>query len=98
LAANIIGFYVSVISGSSGEVHLYSIISVFTVALISGLFISKAPEGFDIFSLSPFKQLFDGFLYAWGISNLNFPILLFLPIFVLVGIAAILSKRIFYFD
>ncbi len=99
LAANSIGVLVALISGSSGEVHLYSTLTVLVVAAVSIPFTSTASNLLaTVGNLLPFRPFYDSLLYGWGIYS--FKLLYIAPISaaVLFAIVLLMSPRLFNFD
>jgi len=96
LAANALGVLVALVSGSSGEVHLYAALTVLLVGGLSGVFTPSMPGLLESLSLlSPFRHLADVLLYAWGQTS---PHLLALPLFstlALLLVIALLAPRLF---
>jgi len=98
LSANALGVLVSLITSSSGEVHLYAILTVLFIGGLSGLFILPTHGSLTTaFAMLPFRQLADSLIYAWGGT---FPRLSLLAPFsggVFFSIPLLLSSYLFRF-
>lgn len=74
VAANAIGVLVALMADSSGEMHLYVVLTVLAVGGVSGLFVASMPGPLrDVAFLLPFGHLADALLHAWGTSYLRLP-------------------------
>ncbi len=91
LMANVIGMLVAIASGGSGEVHLYSAISVLLIAGASGIF-SGASSGLmgGISMLLPFDSLTNGLSQAPAGESLS-PLLISSAFTIALTIAALLG-------
>ncbi len=98
LTANALGVLVTLISGTSGEVHLFAFLTVLVVGGLSGLFMILLPSPLrEIGFIMPFRHLFDALLYGWGFSLPQVPFLgPLMGIAWLVGTLT-LSSRLFRF-
>lgn len=98
LAANSIGVFVALIAGSSGEVHLYSTLTVLLVGAVSIPF-SSSMGGMimGIGNILPFKLFYDSLLYGWGIDTTNILIIAPISSAVILAIVLLMSPRLFKF-
>ncbi|MGZ4159536.1 MAG: ABC transporter permease [Methanobacterium sp.] len=98
LCANVIGVLVALIAGSSGEVHLYSTLTVLLVGAISIPFTSSI-SGIvrDIGSILPFRLFYDSLIGGWGLYASNVLILAPISSAAILGLVLLLSPRLFRF-
>lgn len=98
LGANVIGVLVALMAGSSGEVHLYSTLTVLLVGAISIPFTASI-VGFvrDIGNILPFRLLYDALMGGWGIYSSKLLILAPISAIALLGLVLLLSSRLFRF-
>ena len=98
LAANSIGVFVALIAGSSGEVHLYSTLTVLLVGAVSIPFSSSIGGVImGIGNILPFRLFYDSLLYGWGVDTTNILILAPISSAVILAIVLLLSPRLFKF-
>ena len=70
LAANSIGVLIALIAGSSGEVHLYSTLTVLLVGAISIPFSSSIGGTVMVIgNILPFRLFYDSLMYSWGLLS-----------------------------
>jgi len=98
LGANVIGVIVALMAGSSGEVHLYSTLTVLLVGAISIPF-TESISGFIryIGDILPFKLFYDSLIVGWGIYSTKMLILAPVSAIALLGLVILLSPRLFRF-
>ncbi len=96
--ANCLGIIVAIIAGSSGEGHLYSIITVLGVSAISGVLFIPLPYFLNTISLLlPFHYFYNSLLSFWkGILGFSlFPIIIIITI---TFIVFLISSQLFRFN
>ncbi|WP_320129847.1 ABC transporter permease [uncultured Sphaerochaeta sp.] len=96
LVANTLGVLVGFLAKTSGEVHLYSIISVLLTVLLSGA-ISFIPIPTVITWFFPFDEFFLTFIGKGG-NTLVILVLSVIPCFIWLGFAMFASKKIWIFS
>ncbi len=96
VAANALGLLVAIAAGSSGEGHLYAIVTVMAVFIVSG-FVTPAGMAFlaGIGSALPFGYLYGAMLGAGTAPDPLTVILAPLTALILCGIALAVSPRLF---
>jgi hypothetical protein len=98
VAANSLGVIIALISKSSGEVHLFAFLGVLLVSGLSGLL-----GGTNIWPLStigpiwPFWQLSNSLLFAWGLSDLQIPLLTIITGAMIYFASLFFAPRLFQF-
>lgn len=98
LGANAIGVLVALIAGSSGEVHLYSTLTVLLVGAISIPFtVSVGGIIRDIGNILPFKLFYDALLNGWGIYSTKILVIAPISSMMLLCFVIFLSPRLFRF-
>lgn len=98
LGANFIGVLVALMAGSSGEVHLYSTLTVLLVGAISIPF-TESIGGFVryIGDILPFRLFYDSLIGGWGIYSPKMLILAPVSATALLCLVILLSPRLFRF-
>jgi hypothetical protein len=99
LGANAVGVLVALMAGSSGEVHLYSTLTVLLVGAISIPF-TESINGLlrYIGDILPFKLFYDSLIAGWGIYSSKILILAPISALALLGLVMLLSSRLFRFN
>ena len=99
LGANVLGVLVALMAGSSGEVHLYSTLTVLLVGAISIPF-TESIGGFVRYlgDVLPFKLFYDSLIGGWGIYSTKMLILAPISAAALLGFILLLSPRLFRFN
>ncbi|MFX1339072.1 MAG: ABC transporter permease [Promethearchaeota archaeon] len=96
--ANSFGILVALISGSSGEGHLYAIITVISLCVISGIFPLILPKFLSFVQIIlPFHYLSNSLLYPEAISIIEFYIIVPASLLIVLLIVVITSRNLFRF-
>jgi hypothetical protein len=93
--ANALGVIVALIAKSSGEGHLFSIIMVLVVSLISGIFFTSLPPLLNFLQfLTPFYSLSNSIINYWN-GILQISIIPLIPILLMLILIYFISLRLF---
>ena len=96
--ANSFGILVALISGSSGEGHLYAIITVIVLSVISGIFPLILPKVFSFTQIIlPFQYLSNSLLFPGSISTFDYYIIAPASAMIVLLIIVITSHKLFRF-
>ncbi|MFX1574889.1 MAG: hypothetical protein ACFFB0_19300 [Promethearchaeota archaeon] len=95
--ANCLGIIVAILASSSGEVHLYSIITVLGISVISGIFFIPLPYFLNIIPLlMPFYYFLNSLKSFWE-GTLGFSIFPLIIVIIITFIIFLISSRLFRF-